>query len=173
MDTTAHVTTGKRIRDYRHRRGLSIAELARRSELTESTIYRLEAEERKPRSDTLQALASALDVTTDELLGLEPLPAVSVEDGRPRTVNLPLLTSDSGEADSMEVPIYALPEGIDQERLVAVVPDEGAPALQPDDLVIAACDHDWRDGDLLVARLDGRIVVRRGYREAADASVLL
>jgi len=91
-------TFGQHLRQHRHHRGLSIAQLARAAELTESTIYRLEAESRtQPRADTLQAIADALDITTDELLGRDSSveQAFGVQEVG-NTLRLPVLTTIRG-----------------------------------------------------------------------------
>jgi len=151
---------------------MSIAELARAAELTESTIYRLEAEGRKPRSDTLQALAEALNVSADDILGLDQSSPEPVEAAGLALTNLPLLLSPSGEARTMIVPEAALPESISRDRLVVILPDDAAPDVTPRDTVIVARDEAWEDGDLLAAVLDDAYVIRRAYAEA-DGQILL
>lgn len=51
----------------RERAGLSVAELARRTGLTDRTIYRLEAGETRPLLDTVIALENALALTRGQL----------------------------------------------------------------------------------------------------------
>ncbi len=63
---------GTQLKALRLRRGWSVAQLARAAEYTEGAIYHIESGDREPMSSTLAALARALDVSADELLGLEP-----------------------------------------------------------------------------------------------------
>ena len=62
---------GPRLTKMRESRGLSQAELARRSELCPSFICQLESGKRKGRNpETLMKLASALGVDLAQILGL-------------------------------------------------------------------------------------------------------
>lgn len=166
-------TIGSRIRSWRHRRQLSIAELARAAQLTEATVYRLEAEGREPRAATLHAIARALNVSADELLGLAPVePAWEVPDLS--LVQLPLLRTptDVGEAHhTMDVPRFVLPD-LPLDVLAVVVPDEAAPDARPEDLVIIARGHEWTDGDLLTVIVEDQLLIRRGHHEP-DGRVLV
>jgi transcriptional regulator with XRE-family HTH domain len=58
-----------RLRAARDMRKLSQAELAEKAGLPSSSISHFEAGKRKPSFDNLKRLATALDVTTDFLLG--------------------------------------------------------------------------------------------------------
>lgn len=54
-----------RLRSLREAAGLSVQELAEAASLTRQAVHALEAGERRPAWDTVQALAAALKVTTD------------------------------------------------------------------------------------------------------------
>ena len=162
--TTSNITIGQRIQTIRHERHLSVADLARAAELTENTIYRIEREDRRPRADTLRAIARALNVTSDTLLGISDAP----RDQGPAIefASLPLLVSPAEEEARTMVPTLYLPEDVPEDALVAVHPDEDAPGdLEPEDLVVAARDVAWEDGDLIVIQTDDAYLVRRGLRE--------
>ena len=60
---------GQRIEELLTARGMSRKELAAASNLTEAAISRYITGSRKPKSISLSAIAKALDVTSDELLG--------------------------------------------------------------------------------------------------------
>jgi SOS-response transcriptional repressor LexA len=65
------VDFGARLRRLRIEQGKSIAELARDAELTESAVYKIEAKRgAQPQAGTIVALARALDMSADELLGM-------------------------------------------------------------------------------------------------------
>ncbi len=61
--------TGERIRSLLEARGMTRKELAEASGLTEATISRYINGTRTPKSISISAIAKALDVTSDELLG--------------------------------------------------------------------------------------------------------
>jgi transcriptional regulator with XRE-family HTH domain len=60
----------RRIKAARELRGLSQRELSERAKMPVSSISHLETGSRSPSFDTLRRLATALEVTTDYLLGL-------------------------------------------------------------------------------------------------------
>jgi transcriptional regulator with XRE-family HTH domain len=59
---------GTRIRDWRHKRGLSQQLLAEAAGLTQNGIFRLESGETNPQLTTLQQIASALGCSVRELV---------------------------------------------------------------------------------------------------------
>ncbi|TDC76818.1 helix-turn-helix domain-containing protein [Streptomyces hainanensis] len=60
---------GPRLRDLRHRRRMTIAELAERTGINESTLSRLEGGNRKPTLELLLPLAEVYAVPLDDLVG--------------------------------------------------------------------------------------------------------
>lgn len=62
----------QRLRALRAERGLTLAQVARRASIDVSTLSRLESGKRRLALDHLPALAGALGVRTDDLLGTEP-----------------------------------------------------------------------------------------------------
>ena len=60
---------GERIQSLMETRGMTRKQLAEASGLTEAAISRYITGARHPKSISLSAIAKALDVTTDELLG--------------------------------------------------------------------------------------------------------
>jgi XRE family transcriptional regulator, regulator of sulfur utilization len=63
---------GRRVRELRERRGMSLSELARRAAVGKATLSGLEAGTRNPTLDTLQALAAALELPLTTLLSPRP-----------------------------------------------------------------------------------------------------
>ena len=59
----------RRLRELRHERGLTLQQVADRASLDVSTLSRLESGKRRLALDHVPALAAALDVSTDQLLG--------------------------------------------------------------------------------------------------------
>jgi transcriptional regulator with XRE-family HTH domain len=67
-----HVTDlGARIRMYREDRGYTLSDLARLSGVSRSYLYQVESGESSPTEEKLQALASALDTSIPDLLGIK------------------------------------------------------------------------------------------------------
>jgi transcriptional regulator with XRE-family HTH domain len=62
-------TFAQRLKSAREFRKLTQAELAEKAKLPASSVAHFEAGSRKPSFDTLRRLATALEVTTDYLLG--------------------------------------------------------------------------------------------------------
>ena len=69
----------ERLKKARDLRGLSQAQLAAKTGLPPASVSHFESGPRKPSFDNLKALASALDVTTDYLLGRSDKPEASAE----------------------------------------------------------------------------------------------
>jgi transcriptional regulator with XRE-family HTH domain len=74
----------RRLRELRTERGLTLRQVAERASIDISTLSRLEAGKRRLALDHLPALAAALGVSADELLGSPPLQDPRVRE-RPRT----------------------------------------------------------------------------------------
>jgi transcriptional regulator with XRE-family HTH domain len=72
----------ERLKSARELRGLSQTQLATNASLPPSSVSHFEAGARKPSFDNLKRLASALDVTTDYLLGRSETPDASATAGR-------------------------------------------------------------------------------------------
>jgi mannose-6-phosphate isomerase-like protein (cupin superfamily) len=62
----------RRLRELRTERGLTLGQVAERASLDLSTLSRLEAGKRRLALDHIPALAAALGVSTDQLLGSAP-----------------------------------------------------------------------------------------------------
>lgn len=67
--STKRTTMGDRIRMLRERRGLSQQALAVLCEVNASQVHRWERGRNEPSVESLRALARALDVSLDELIG--------------------------------------------------------------------------------------------------------
>jgi len=167
---------GKRLRWLRTERGMSIAEVARKAELTESAVYRIESAARaKPQADTIAALARALGVSTDELLGMEPPPYAVGMGPVNDFVLVPLIGAESiGDTTFAEqdieamhlVPKALLPDGHEDacfltEASGASMADVG---ITEGDQLLVCKGLPVTDGDIGVVKVDGEIVVKRVYR---------
>lgn len=63
-------TLGDRVRRYREALGYTLTDLARESGVSRSYLYQVESGESSPTEEKLLALANALGVTANELLGI-------------------------------------------------------------------------------------------------------
>jgi transcriptional regulator with XRE-family HTH domain len=79
---------GEKIREYRRRKDFTQAELAEQVGINKQNISRYESGKSEPRKSTLQKLADALEVSTDELLGLREASADNQVPQDPRLLNL-------------------------------------------------------------------------------------
>ena len=66
---------GPRLREIRLERGISLSELARRLDLSPSSISQIETGKTRPSVRTLSALVAEFGVTVDEVLFEQRLPA--------------------------------------------------------------------------------------------------
>src|SRR5687767_398567 len=80
------VRVRRRLRELRSEQGLTLQQVAERANIDVSTLSRLEAGKRRLALDHLPALAAALGVTADELVGAQPPRDPRVR-GRPHTRN--------------------------------------------------------------------------------------
>jgi transcriptional regulator with XRE-family HTH domain len=69
----------ERLKSARSLRGMNQAELAAKAGLPAASVSHFESGPRKPSFDNLKSLASALNVTTDYLLGRSDTPEASAE----------------------------------------------------------------------------------------------
>ena len=63
------IVTGRKIRELRHAKNWSQLDLANAANIDQATVSRIEAETKVPRTDTLVAIATALGVSPEVLLG--------------------------------------------------------------------------------------------------------
>ena len=76
----------RRLRELRSEQGLTLQQVAERASIDVSTLSRLEAGKRRLALDHVPALASALGVSSDDLLGARPARDPRVR-GEPRTAD--------------------------------------------------------------------------------------
>lgn len=105
---------GPRLRELRRRRGITLAHLAERTGISESTLSRLESGGRKPTLELLLPLAHAHGVPLDELVG-------APQTGDPR-VHLKPVT----RGGMTYVPLTRRPGGLHAHKLV-IAPSAGEP----------------------------------------------
>ncbi|HEY4095670.1 MAG TPA: XRE family transcriptional regulator [Baekduia sp.] len=79
------VRVRRRLRELRSEQGLTLQQVAERASIDVSTLSRLEAGKRRLALDHLPALAAALGVSTDDLLGARPAQDPRIREA-PRTI---------------------------------------------------------------------------------------
>jgi transcriptional regulator with XRE-family HTH domain len=72
LNSMTDTDIGKRLRELRAARGLSLSELARRAAVGKATLSEIESGRRNPTIETLYALCAPLDVPLTALLGESP-----------------------------------------------------------------------------------------------------
>ena len=96
-DTEAGIdalTLGRRVRDRRHRLGLTLDTLAAAVDRAPSQISMIENGKREPRLSMLRLIAAALDTTVDELLRTDaPSPRAALEIAVERAQRGPVFTA--------------------------------------------------------------------------------
>ena len=155
---------GPRLRAIRRSRGLSLRELARRLELSPSSISQIETGKMQPSVRTLYALVSEFGVTVDEVLFDQAPPAT---DGRPASAT-EASPAAAGPGLALQRaagrPAISLNSGVTWERLIFWADEdvefmeatyEPGGASGPDDQLVRHSGHEF--GYLLSGRL--RVVV--------------
>jgi transcriptional regulator with XRE-family HTH domain len=91
-------SVGSRLRELRQRREITLADLARTTGISVSTLSRLESGDRRPTLELLLPLARAHGVALDELVDAPPTgdPRVHLRPVRHRGMTMLLLTRRSG-----------------------------------------------------------------------------
>ena len=91
----------KRIRDSRYAKGWGPDDLAGRAKISRTALYQIESGKTEtPRAGTLRRIARALGVSTDALLGNEPLMVPSYADGE---IELPSTAAEPAFAQSAPI----------------------------------------------------------------------
>lgn len=72
---------GARLRMLRERAGIKQEDLAKQVEVDRSALSLIENDKRPPKTEEVVLFAKILNVTTDQLLGVEPLPEIHFEKG--------------------------------------------------------------------------------------------
>ena len=146
----------RRLRELRAERGLTLAQVAERANIDMSTLSRLESGKRRLALDHVPALAGALDVTSDALLGAAPVPDPRVR-ARARTY---------GDMTMVPLTRHGTPNGLQAYKIV-IARTRTAP---PDELPSHE-GHEWlyvMAGTLALVLGDREFLVAPG--EAAEFS---
>lgn len=148
----------RRLRELRAERGLTLQQVAERASIDLSTLSRLESGKRRLALDHIPALAAALGVSTDQLLGSAPAQDPRVR-GRPRTYDgmtmWPLTHHGAGSG------LHAFKINISAKR------------LKPPDPLPVHEGHDWLyvlDGRLRLVLGEQDLVIKAG--EAVEFTTL-
>jgi transcriptional regulator with XRE-family HTH domain len=155
---------GQRLRAIRVQRGLSLRELARRVDLSPSSISQIETGKMQPSVRTLYALVSEFGVTVDEVL-FEHEPG-HVDGGSPAAAGASAAVADPGLSvqRAAERPSITLSSGVTWERLMFWGDEdvefieatyEPGSASSPDDTLMRHNGHEF--GHVLTGSL--RVVV--------------
>jgi transcriptional regulator with XRE-family HTH domain len=112
-----------RLREVRQIRQLSQADLAERVGVSHQQIYRYESGDNDPTAEVLMALAQALEVTSDYLLGLVDRPTVTLSEQELSPMERRLLQAiRSGRIVEALKTFTAISEMVDQPGIAAPEP---------------------------------------------------
>jgi SOS-response transcriptional repressor LexA len=162
---------GSYLRSIRTARGnngsWSLRSVARRAGISDAYLSQLETGKvTRPFPDVLKKLADALNHPYDDLLqaaGYRSRPPET-----PATMNIPFLQSGSPNPNCKESPSIILDRAlIDNRNCFAFrITDSGLRehGISKNDIVIATPDSKIADGDLVIARIDDEIQIKRYYR---------
>jgi transcriptional regulator with XRE-family HTH domain len=115
-------TVGPRLRELRRRADLTLAQLARTTGISVSTLSRLESGRRRPTLELLLPLAQAHQVPLDELVGAPPVGDPRI-DPEPFTRNGVTFTPLTRQAGSLQAYKQTMPAGSGTGRLEPQVHD--------------------------------------------------
>ncbi len=163
-------------------------DLARTADLGENTVYRyLSGERPNPGAESIVALAKALRVTTDELLGLESpgeergygLGMESVAELVPVPLVGPASAAEGNFAeDRIEhtqlIPKSSLPQGHEDACFLIEAHGEAMidAGIADGDQVLVCKTLPVTDGDIAVLKVNGEIVVKRVYRRKGQLQLV-
>ena len=169
---------GLKIKDLRKKRGLSQLDLANLINSSQSHIANIEAGRRRLSFETLEKIAAALGVSVAELLSTPEEKKKKTEEILEEITNLVLLPvyadvpasgfrgGDVEIIDYLPTPREML-RGVPQNRVawVKVVGDSMKPKVERGDLVLVADGTytEIKNGDLVIAVLDGETTLKRFY----------
>jgi repressor LexA len=173
-------TFAKQLRKHMGQAGLTPRELARAADIGENTVYRyLKGDRQNPGIEQIAALAHALNITADDLLGIAPPEepktyAVGMEPVGD-FVLVPLVGAASAGAGTFaeddiqylhQIPKTALPAGHEDSCFLTNARGESmidAGILDGDQLLICRT-LPVNDGDIAVLNVDDEVLVKRVYR---------
>jgi len=183
------ISIGEKLKNYRNRIGMTLQELEKKSGVANPVISRIETGKVKPRRSTLEKLAKGLNISIDELLGIQ-----KVEDNREKELELfRALFKDLLMDVSVKVPVYGtVPAGKPEEsggELLEYIkmPKEIASTIDyalkvkgmsmveagifEGSLVFVKVQSTADDGDIVVARKGNEYTIKR-FRKTATESWL-
>ena len=162
----------KQIRRLRENLGLSQSDIARKLDVTPSTISNWESGKARPRLDKMSQLAELLNVTVSELMG-EPGMAVP----RPaETVRLPVavaghageFTEEPEPGEVVDVPVSVMERIDDPDAYIIRIRGNCMSKRFPDGSnAIASPRSEPKNGDAVVAEYNGELIVREFFRGAS------
>jgi len=164
---------GPRLRAIRLRQGIGLRELARRLDLSPSSISQIETGKTRPSVRTLYALVSEFGVTVDEVLFNE---APSASDGSTTRTGRAAAEPGLAVQRAAERPAIALNSGVKWERLMLWADEDvefieatyvSGGASSPDDSFVRHNGHEF--GYVLSGRLRVVVGFDEFVLEAGDA----
>lgn len=172
-------TLGERLRDFRLRARLTQTELARKANVNQGYLSAIEKGTRTPRSSTLRALATALNIPEAVLVGQGD------EHDAPQpleTREVPLFgTIPNGPPSESQEQLEMFPVldhlWADERYVLRCEFDSMEPTLKPGDLVLVEYREDvnpeWVQGRICACLVDGRSTLKRVSVELREGRRLI
>lgn len=162
----------KQIRRLREKLGLSQSDIARKLDVTPSTISNWESGKARPRLDKMSQLADLLNVTVSELMGepgMEiPPPAESVRLPVAVAGRAGEFTEEPEPGEVVDVPVSVMERIADPDAYIIRIRGNCMSRRFPDGSnAIASPRAEPRNGDAVVAEYNGELIVREFFRGAS------
>ena len=162
----------KQIRRLREKLGLSQSDIARKLDVTPSTISNWESGKARPRLDKMSQLADLLNVTVSELMGEPgmdlPRPAESVQLPVAVAGHAGEFTEEPEPGEVVDVPVSVMERIADPDAYIIRIRGNCMSRRFPDGSnAIASPRAEPRNGDAVVAEYNGELIVREFFRGAS------
>ena len=162
----------KQIRRLREKLGLSQSDIARKLDVTPSTISNWESGKARPRLDKMSQLAELLNVTVSELMGEPgmdlPRPAESVRLPVAVAGHAGEFTEEPEPGEVVDVPVSVMERIADPDAYIIRIRGNCMSRRFPDGSnAIASPRAEPRNGDAVVAEYNGELIVREFFRGAS------
>ena len=171
-----NLTLGKKIKQAREAKGVTLNDIAEKIGVAKSTIQRYEnGKISTPKLPVVHAIASALDVNPSWLVGKSPDMYEPVNVNRSSAVRIPVLGSVPAG-----IPLEAIEDVIDYEEIPSAMASKGdyfalkinghsmEPQIMDGDVIIVLKTDDVDSGDIAIVMVNGDDATRKNARNTVS-----
>jgi SOS-response transcriptional repressor LexA len=162
----------------------SIRQLAKNAGVSHSTLASILRGEYPPRQETITKLAAHFRVSPDFLIDKLPgkrhtarIPTSTLLEQATGVVMVPVLEQRAGAGAGVDVTdyIYLPPKMGARDNVIAlrVHGECMAPRIEDGDTVVVEMGVDWVNGEVVLARVDDQLLVKRAYANGQSGRVRL